>query len=196
MSEDIPQSVEVVESTAEKPVERDDYNNGNLRTFEVTWENGTVEHVAAHWVFHPAPDFGLTRSKGEHIQFTGWYDGKHRTALSVRPDRVRSIRDLGVLPPSPDAGSPQASDFGVRIPIPPEPVRIDHVEADEVVTTPAWCEGRAVRLTSVLGDCEDGVPPDHVQVHWESLDGCRRGVIDVPQDFQVTPWSATPWGGA
>jgi hypothetical protein len=82
-------------------VERDDHNNANLKTFEVTWENGTVEHVRAHFVYHPALG-GIGGSEGRHVTFTGWYDGQHKTILSARPDRIRMIRDLGMVPSLPD----------------------------------------------------------------------------------------------
>ncbi len=97
-------------------VERDDLNNANLLTFEVTWENGSVEHIKAHHVLHPAGS--RLDAYGEHIRLTGWYDGKHRTALSARADRIRSIRDLGVLPPLPDLDpvpSPEQIEFRERL---------------------------------------------------------------------------------
>lgn len=100
--------------TVETPevVERDDFNNGNLLTFEVTWEGGFVERVKAHFISHPTP-LGLRGddSGGRHITFTGWYDGQHRTILSARPDRVRSIRLLDLLSPSPEP-EPEVEDAG------------------------------------------------------------------------------------
>ncbi|MEV7013464.1 hypothetical protein [Streptosporangium sp. NPDC051022] len=183
---DIPQSVEAVEEAADKPAERDDYNNANLRTYEVTWEHGTVEHVPAHWVFHPtASPLDKTR---EHIKFAGWYDGEHRTILSARPDRIRCIRDLGILAPLPDVEAPLVIDLGLTIPTPPETVRIDSDLFEKVVTHPDWNGGRPVRVTALLGDHEDDVPPDHVRVHWESLQGHVTGTATVPEDFQVYPW--------
>ncbi|WP_031166055.1 hypothetical protein [Streptosporangium roseum] len=83
-------------------VERPDYNNANLLTFEVTWENGAVEQIKAHWMLRPSS--GSTGLQTDHITFTGWYDGVHHTVLSARPDRVRCIRDLGLLPSLPDLG--------------------------------------------------------------------------------------------
>ncbi len=96
--------VEAVTAVDTEPapfVEREDHNNANLKTFEVTWENGAVERVGAHWMLQPSADI-LGKPGVRHITFSGWYDGQHRTALSVRPDRVRCIRDLGVLPSLPD----------------------------------------------------------------------------------------------
>lgn len=83
--------------TAETPqvVERNDFNNANLLTFEVTWESGLVENVKAHFISHP---HGLGRDDGRHITLSGYYDGRHRVILSARPDRVRSIRLLDLLP--------------------------------------------------------------------------------------------------
>lgn len=80
-------------------VEREDFNNSNLLTFEVTWEGGFVEHVKAHFVNHPVSHGFSGDGDGKHITFAGWYDGKHRVIMSARPDRVRSIRLLDLLPP-------------------------------------------------------------------------------------------------
>lgn len=90
--------------TVEQPpfVERDDFNNANLTEYEVVYADGGFEFVKAHFVNYPTRDslgFGTRRDNG-HIQFTGYYDGKHKTALYVLADDVKSVRNLSLLPPS------------------------------------------------------------------------------------------------
>lgn len=94
-------ATEATEQT-EQPqiVERDDFNNSNLTRYEVTHTDGTVEVVEAHFVDFPSRSF-FGKDEDSHIKFTGYYSGRHATALVVQSGRVQQIRNLSLLPPSP-----------------------------------------------------------------------------------------------
>jgi hypothetical protein len=164
------------EQTIEAPeiVERDDYNNANLGTYEVTWENGAVEEIRAHWVIRPQPDL-FNGSSDEHIKFVGWYDGVHRTILSARPDRIRCIRDLGVLPSLPDVNPDEPGQ------VEPEPAAHDmvrltalesRVKAGETIRVfhPNWNDGEPVLLRDVMTHGDD-IPEGRIGVRYSFVDG-------------------------
>ena len=99
----------------------DDYDNGSLRTYEVTWKTGHIERFQGHQVMFGSDRanvasllggaFGAVATSAETLppRFTihGQIDGHWRLVISAPEADLSSIRDVTAdeITPSPEAQS-------------------------------------------------------------------------------------------
>lgn len=76
------------------------YDHGPLETYEIVWASGHVEHIQAHQVLMPSPDFSgifggvVAVQREKRWTFHGEIDGRWRLLLTAPEADIKSVRNV------------------------------------------------------------------------------------------------------